>query len=151
MCCVLSIYRLQTNVFRKREYLGPGWAWRTKVHSKQNVLGEACEKKHQQRCVSVMICSYLLLLVLFVLCFSYPTDASYPVNGNTAICIKQYEKGLNSPYKTVLWKIDLGGVHNIKSISILFKTYMGTVCCLSVPLKVIGITIRKLIVYELHV
>lgn len=31
--------------------------------------------------------------------------------------------GSNSPYKTVWWKVDLGGVYSIYSINVLFKNY----------------------------
>lgn len=31
--------------------------------------------------------------------------------------------GLNNPDKTVWWKVDLGGLRNIYSISVLFKNY----------------------------
>ena len=33
--------------------------------------------------------------------------------------------GQNNPYKTVWWKVDLGGVYNIYSVNILFKNYDG--------------------------
>ena len=33
--------------------------------------------------------------------------------------------GGSSPYKTVWWRVDLGGVHNIYSVNILFKNYVG--------------------------
>mgnify|MGYP003692496645 CR=1 FL=1 len=33
--------------------------------------------------------------------------------------------GPTSPYKTVWWKVDLGGVYNIYSVNILFKNYIG--------------------------
>lgn len=57
---------------------------------------------------------------------TYPghlSGASSAVDGNTATCTQQYAIGLNAPYKTVWWKVDLGDVYNIYSISILFKTY----------------------------
>lgn len=38
------------------------------------------------------------------------------VDGNTSTCLKQYEIGLNYAYKTVLWKVDFGGVYNIYNI-----------------------------------
>lgn len=51
--------------------------------------------------------------------------ASNAVDGNTATCMKQYPIGLTAPYKTMWWKVDLGDVYNIYSISIFFKTYDG--------------------------
>lgn len=59
---------------------------------------------------------------------TYPgqsTGASNAVDGNTATCTRQYDIGITAPYKTMWWKVDLGGVYNIYSISILFKTYDG--------------------------
>ena len=35
------------------------------------------------------------------------------------------EIGINSPDKTVWWKVDLGGVYNIYSVNIAFKNYDG--------------------------
>lgn len=49
------------------------------------------------------------------------------VDGNTSTCLKQYEIGLNYAYKTVLWKVDFGGVYNIYNITNLFKTMMGII------------------------
>lgn len=59
---------------------------------------------------------------------TYPSpssDARNAVDGNTATCTKQMDIGFNTQYKTVWWKVDLGDVYNIYSISILFKTYDG--------------------------
>lgn len=50
-------------------------------------------------------------------------DARYAVDGNTATCMRTKDIGVNSPEKTVWWKVDLGGVYNIYSINILFKYY----------------------------
>nr|XP_022307525.1 uncharacterized protein LOC111113523 [Crassostrea virginica] len=47
------------------------------------------------------------------------------VDGNTATCMRTKEIGINSPDKTVWWRVDLGGVYNIYSVNILFKNYMG--------------------------
>lgn len=33
--------------------------------------------------------------------------------------------GRNSPFKTMWWKVDLGGLYNIYSINIVFKNYDG--------------------------
>lgn len=35
------------------------------------------------------------------------------------------EMGRNAMFKTMWWKVDLGGLHNIFSIDILFKNYDG--------------------------
>lgn len=59
---------------------------------------------------------------------SYPDSSSgarNAVDKNTATCTRQKDIGFSSLYKTVWWKVDLGGVYNIYSISILFKTYDG--------------------------
>uniref|UniRef100_A0A8W8NTF5 Uncharacterized protein n=1 Tax=Magallana gigas TaxID=29159 RepID=A0A8W8NTF5_MAGGI len=53
------------------------------------------------------------------------SGASNAVDENTATCTKQFDIGLIAPYKTVWWKVDLGDVYPIYSISILFKTYDG--------------------------
>lgn len=39
--------------------------------------------------------------------------------------MKPHDIGITSEYKTVWWKVDLGGVYNIYSITILFKRYNG--------------------------
>ena len=49
--------------------------------------------------------------------------AENAVDGNTATCMRTREIGRYSPYKTVWWKVDLGGVYNIYSVNILFKNY----------------------------
>ena len=51
--------------------------------------------------------------------------AENAVDGNTATCMRTSQIGPNSPYKTVWWKVDLGGVYNIFSVNILFKNYNG--------------------------
>nr|XP_022311776.1 multiple epidermal growth factor-like domains protein 10 isoform X2 [Crassostrea virginica] len=51
--------------------------------------------------------------------------AEKAVDGNTATCTRTHEIGPNSPFKTVWWKVDLGGVYNIYSVNILFKNYNG--------------------------
>lgn len=53
------------------------------------------------------------------------SGASNAVDGNRATCTKQIDIGVNSPDKTVWWKVDLGDVYNIYSISVTFKTYDG--------------------------
>lgn len=35
------------------------------------------------------------------------------------------QMGRNSPFKTMWWKVDLGGLYNIYSINIVFKNYDG--------------------------
>ena len=51
--------------------------------------------------------------------------AELAVDGNTATCMRTESIGQNNPYKTVWWKVDLGGVYNIYSVNILFKNYDG--------------------------
>lgn len=54
-------------------------------------------------------------------------DANNAVDGNTATCMRTKAIGPNNPDKTVWWRVDLGGLRNIYSISVLFKNYNGTV------------------------
>nr|XP_022305543.1 protein draper-like isoform X2 [Crassostrea virginica] len=49
--------------------------------------------------------------------------AENAADGNTATCMRADYIGPNSPYKTVWWRVDLGGVYNIYSVNILFKNY----------------------------
>ena len=49
--------------------------------------------------------------------------AENAVDGNTATCTRTEPIGQNNPYKTVWWKVDLGGVYSIYSVTILFKNY----------------------------
>ena len=51
--------------------------------------------------------------------------AENAVDGNTATCMRTEQIGGGSPYKTVWWKVDLGGVYTINSVNILFKNYDG--------------------------
>ncbi|XP_078327601.1 uncharacterized protein LOC144623186 [Crassostrea virginica] len=51
--------------------------------------------------------------------------AENAVDRNTATCMRTDIIGPTSPYKTVWWKVDLGGVYNIYSVNILFKNYDG--------------------------
>lgn len=52
-------------------------------------------------------------------------EARNAVDGKTTTCMRTNGIGTNDPDKTVWWKVDLGGVYNIYSISILFKNYEG--------------------------
>lgn len=45
------------------------------------------------------------------------------VDRNTLTCMRTEQMGRNSPYKTMWWKVDLGGLHNVYCIHILFKNY----------------------------
>ena len=64
---------------------------------------------------------------------TYPPDPKDPkkyiagnaVDRDTTTCMRTYGIGLNSPYKTVWWRVDLGGVYNIYSVNILFRNYNG--------------------------
>ncbi|XP_078329588.1 uncharacterized protein LOC111116900 [Crassostrea virginica] len=51
--------------------------------------------------------------------------ADNAVDRNITTCMRTNEIGLNSPNKTVWWKVDLGGVYNIYSVNVLFKNYYG--------------------------
>ena len=52
-------------------------------------------------------------------------DAENAVDGNTETCMRTEAIGPNSPFQTVWWRVDLGGVYNIYSVNILFKNYDG--------------------------
>lgn len=49
--------------------------------------------------------------------------ANNAVDRNTSTCMRTYDIGPKSQKKTTWWKVDLGAVHNIYSINILFKNY----------------------------
>ena len=51
--------------------------------------------------------------------------AGNAVDRDITTCIRTYIIGTTSSYKTVWWKVDLGRVHNIYSINIMFKNYDG--------------------------
>ena len=51
--------------------------------------------------------------------------AENAVDRNTTTCMRTDIVGGTGPYKTVWWKVNLGGVYNIYSINILFKNYYG--------------------------
>uniref|UniRef100_A0A8W8NWQ2 EGF-like domain-containing protein n=1 Tax=Magallana gigas TaxID=29159 RepID=A0A8W8NWQ2_MAGGI len=74
------------------------------------------------------ILSYNKLATQSITYISQSSGASYAVDGNTATCTKQFAIGISAPYKTVWWRVDLGDVYNIYSISIFFKTYDGYGC-----------------------
>lgn len=50
-------------------------------------------------------------------------EASNALDRNTDTCMRTDDIGVNSPYQTVWWKVDLGGVYSIYSINIMFKSY----------------------------
>lgn len=52
-------------------------------------------------------------------------EAKNAVDRNKISCTRTDSIGRSSPDKTVWWKVDLGGVYNIYSITILFKNYDG--------------------------
>ena len=52
-------------------------------------------------------------------------EASYAVDRDIATCMRTEPIGQTSPYQTVWWKVDLGGVYNIYSVKIMFKNYDG--------------------------
>ena len=62
---------------------------------------------------------------------TYPTPsddlnryvASNGVDRDILTCMRTNVIGPNCPYKTVWWKVDLGGVYSIHSVNILFKNY----------------------------
>ena len=50
-------------------------------------------------------------------------NASNAVDGNDTTCMRTEPMGPNSTYRSVLWKVDLGGEYNIQEVTILFKNY----------------------------
>lgn len=50
-------------------------------------------------------------------------DARNAVDRNPSTCMRADVIGRYNPEKTVWWKVDLGRVHNIYSIEIIFKNY----------------------------
>lgn len=54
---------------------------------------------------------------------SYMFEASNAIDRNTATCMRTDAIGPNTFRKNTWWKVDLGGIYNIYSINILFKTY----------------------------
>lgn len=50
-------------------------------------------------------------------------DANNAVDRNSSTCTKTKDIGGNSKRPTVSWKVDLGAVYNVYSITILFKNY----------------------------
>ena len=51
--------------------------------------------------------------------------AGNAVDRNVTTCMRTEMIGPSSPYKTVWWKVDLGGAYNIYSVNILFLNYDG--------------------------
>ena len=51
--------------------------------------------------------------------------AGNAVDRDITTCMRTNVIGTTSPYKTVWWRVDLGGVYNIYSVNILFKNYDG--------------------------
>lgn len=49
--------------------------------------------------------------------------ASNAVDRNTDTCMRTDHIGLQSPHRSMWWKVDLGGVRSIYSIQILFINY----------------------------
>ena len=50
-------------------------------------------------------------------------NASNAVDGNVTTCMRTEPMGPNSTYRSVSWKVDLGGEYNIQEVTILFKNY----------------------------
>lgn len=56
--------------------------------------------------------------------------AGNAVDRNTLTCMRTTEIGTRSPYKTMWWKVDLGGLYSIYNINIIFRNYDGLGKCL---------------------
>ena len=48
-------------------------------------------------------------------------NASNAVDGNDTTCMRTEPMGPNSTYRSVWWKVDLGGESNIQEVTIQFK------------------------------
>lgn len=57
-------------------------------------------------------------------------DAGNAVDRKTLTCTRTRDIGRSSPFKTMWWKVDLGGRYSIYSINIIFKNYDGLGKCL---------------------
>ena len=53
----------------------------------------------------------------------YASAAENAVDRNFSTCTRTKSMGTNSPEKKVWWKVDLGALHNIHSVQIMFKNY----------------------------
>nr|XP_034318743.1 protein draper isoform X2 [Crassostrea gigas] len=53
----------------------------------------------------------------------YNYSAHNAVDGNTGTCMRTRDIGKTSDYKTVWWKVDLGAVYRIYSVTLLFINY----------------------------
>ena len=51
--------------------------------------------------------------------------ASDAVDRRITTCMRAKPIGTSSEYKTVWWKVDLGGEYHVFSVNILFKNYGG--------------------------
>lgn len=54
---------------------------------------------------------------------SHLYEAQNALDRNTATCMRTDQIGSNPLQNTMWWKVDLGGMYSIYSISILFKNY----------------------------
>lgn len=52
-------------------------------------------------------------------------SANNAIDRNIATCARTLDIGYRSRFKTVWWKVDLGRVHNLYNMDILFKSYDG--------------------------
>lgn len=50
-------------------------------------------------------------------------EANHALDRNSCTCMRTADIGTNAIEKTTWWKVDLGEVYSIYSITILFKTY----------------------------
>lgn len=106
----------------------------------------SCKLYGQWHCISTikftfkMISRFLLIYDLLIDDLSYHKAAtqfhtrpsymnmyvaSSAIDRNITTCMRTYSIGDNTPDKQVWWKVDLGAVYSIYSITILFKNYNG--------------------------
>lgn len=55
--------------------------------------------------------------------------AGNAVDRKSLTCMRTLGVGRSSPEKTVLWKVDFGGLYSIYNINIIFKNYDGLGKC----------------------
>lgn len=67
-------------------------------------------------------------------------SAHNAVDRNTSTCMRTRDIGTSSDDKTVWWKVALGGVYSIYSVTILFKDYRDF-CMLFFICRLTGLTV----------
>ena len=90
-------------------------------HSVQNNFSSICTDDLSQNKVATQSTTALSSTNAFA--------AGNAVDRDITTCMRTEDIGTTGSYRTVWWRVDLGGVYNINSVNILFKNYneYGTV------------------------